>query len=291
MTESADCGNLPPASDKLLNNKSDRGRLHTVCEITDCPNMAECFTNRSCLFMILGNMCTRNCGFCGAQHGRPAEINLNEACEVASRAKQQGMENIVLSSFTRDDLPDGGAGQFGAVIRSIQAEIPEAVIEVLISDFKGSNESLLEVINAAPDVINHSIQTVPRLYPLLRPQSLYSRSIELLRRVNENGKGIWSKSGLMLGLGESRDEVEAVMEDLSAAGCKILTLGQYFRPSSQQIPVVRYAHADEFKQLEKIAYEMGFMQVAARARIRSSYNSISAINQIRKERRKMDGND
>jgi len=289
LTDRPDWLTIPAPADEELNRIKrllDKGHLHTVCESADCPNIGECFANKICTFMILGNTCTRNCRFCAVEHGRPAEIKLDEPQAVAMTAKQLGMKHVVVTSVTRDDLPDGGAGQFVATIRAIQEELPEATVEVLIPDFKGSMESLLEVIRAEPDVINHNIETVPRLYALVRSQAVYSRSLEILKRVSELGNGIYSKSGLMLGLGETKEEVIHVMKDLRAAGCQILTLGQYLRPSPEHFPVAEFVHPDEFKKLEKTALKMGFLEVSAGPLVRSSYNAAQTFDNIKQRKKK-----
>ncbi len=251
----------------------DAGRLHTVCEDADCPNIGECFARKTCTFMILGNVCTRNCRFCAIVHGRPSAVDSGEPQAVASAARSLGLRHVVVTSVTRDDLADGGAGHFAAAIRAVHDEMPETTVEVLIPDFLGNIDSLLQVIAAQPDVINHNVETVPRIYPSVRPQALYSRSLALLHGIREFGNGIWSKSGLMLGLGETDREVIAVMEDLRTAHCDILTLGQYLSPSPAHHPVVEYIHPDTFKMLEKIGYDMGFTEVSTGPLVRSSYRA------------------
>jgi len=222
-----------PDEEELMRMKRllDAGHLHTVCESADCPNIGECFGSRTCTFMILGDICTRNCRFCAVSHGRPAEVDVNEPEAVALTARQLGLKHVVVTSVTRDDLPDGGAGHFAATIRALRREVPEATVEVLIPDFRGEAEALYKVIEAGPDVINHNVETVPRLYPSVRPQAVYFRSLDLLRRVGAAGGSILTKSGLMLGLGETSEEVVQVMADLREAGCQVVTLGQYLCPS------------------------------------------------------------
>ncbi|MCX5820523.1 MAG: lipoyl synthase [Deltaproteobacteria bacterium] len=258
----------------------DAGRLHTVCEDADCPNIGECFAGKTCTFMILGNVCTRNCRFCAVVHGRPSVVDSDEPQAVASAARHLGLKHVVVTSVTRDDLADGGAGHFAATIGAVHDEMPEATIEVLIPDFLGNIDSLHRVIDAEPDVINHNVETVPRSYPSVRPQALYSRSLALLQEVREFGSGILSKSGLMLGLGETEREVIEVMEDLRAVHCDILTLGQYLSPSPVHHPVVEYIHPDTFKSLEKIGYDMGFMEVHAGPLVRSSYHADRIFSRI-----------
>jgi lipoic acid synthetase len=185
----------------------DAGHLHTVCEGADCPNIGECFASKTCTFMILGNVCTRNCRFCAVVHGRPSTVDPGEPQAVALTTHQLGLKHVVVTSVTRDDLADGGAGHFAATIRAIRAQVPETTIEVLIPDFQGSIDALQLVLDAEPDVINHNVETIPRLYSTVRPQAIYHRSLELLKRVSESGRDILSKSGLMLGLGETNGEV------------------------------------------------------------------------------------
>jgi lipoyl synthase len=263
----------------------DAGRLHTVCEDADCPNIGECFAGKTCTFMMLGNVCTRNCRFCAIVHGRPSAVDPGEPKAVASAAQRLGLRHVVVTSVTRDDLADGGAGHFAATIRAVRDEMPEATVEVLIPDFMGNSDSLRQVIDAGPDVINHNVETVPRLYPSVRPQALYDRSLALLRGIHECGSGLWSKSGLMLGLGETNGEVIEVMEDLRAARCDLLTLGQYLSPSPSHHPVVEYIHPDTFKRLEKIGSDMGFTEVSAGPLVRSSYHAERIFSQTGANRR------
>lgn len=251
----------------------DKGGLHTVCESADCPNIGECFSNRTCTFMILGNVCTRQCRFCAVEHGHPEPINLDEPRAVAVTAGKLNLKHVVITTVTRDDLPDGGAGQFVATIHELHKELPEATIEVLISDLKGRSEPLVEIMQAGPDIINHNIETVPRLYKTVRPQASYAGSLKILKWISTWGRGIVSKSGLMLGLGETFEEIVDVLRDLRTADCNIVTLGQYLSPSPRHLPVKRYVHPDEFKRLEQIGREMGFLAVSAGPLVRSSYNA------------------
>lgn len=271
-----------PDEEELMRMKRllDAGHLHTVCESADCPNIGECFGSRTCTFMILGDICTRNCRFCAVSHGRPAEVDVNEPEAVALTARQLGLKHVVVTSVTRDDLPDGGAGHFAATIRALQREVPDATVEVLIPDFRGKAEALYKVIEAGPDVINHNVETVPRLYTSVRPQAVYFRSIELLRRVSEADAGIVTKSGLMLGLGETAEEVVQVMADLREAGCQVVTLGQYLRPSLEHLPVVEYITPDTFASLEKTGYEMGFAAVHSGPLVRSSYLASQTMDML-----------
>jgi len=251
----------------------DKEGLHTVCESANCPNMGECFANRTCTFMILGDTCTRNCRFCAVKHGQPEQINLDEPDAIAQMAAKLGLKHVVITTVTRDDLPDGGAGQFAATIKAIHAVLRKVTIEVLISDLKGQAEALMEIIQAKPNIINHNVETVPRLYKTIRPQASYSRSLQVLERIKLWGDGILSKSGLMLGLGETFEESVEVLHDLRKADCDIVTLGQYLSPSSEHAPIDRFVHPDEFKRIEKLGLEMGFLSVSAGPLVRSSYNA------------------
>jgi lipoic acid synthetase len=258
----------------------DAGHLHTVCEGADCPNIGECFASKTCTFMILGNVCTRNCRFCAVAQGRPSTVDPGEPQAVALTTHQLGLKHVVVTSVSRDDLDDGGAGHFAATIRAIRAQVPETTIEVLIPDFQGSIDALQLVLDAKPDVINHNVETVPRLYSTVRPQAIYHRSLELLKRVSESGRDILSKSGLMLGLGETNGEVIEVMEDLRKVDCNILTLGQYLSPSPAHHPIVEYVHPDTFKMLREMGYNMGFLEVNAGPLVRSSYHAAKTFSNI-----------
>ncbi len=266
----------PAPDEKLLEKMKtllEKGRLHTVCESADCPNVGQCFAEKTCTFMILGDTCTRNCRFCAVQHGQPMQVDAGEPFAVASTAGHLGLKHVVVTSVTRDDLCDGGAAHFAATIRAIREALPLATVEVLIPDFQGDMAALEKVLDARPDVINHNTETVPRLYPLVRPQAKYQRTLQLLDRVWKSGTGIVSKSGLMMGLGENTDEVIAVLKDLRDVGCQMLTLGQYLRPSPNHLPIVEYIHPDTFRMLEEKAYQMGFCQATAGPLVRSSFHA------------------
>ena len=222
--------------------------------------------------MILGNTCTRNCGFCAVSHGSPQAVDACEPRAVALTAKQLGLKHIVVTSVTRDDLPDGGAAHFAATIRALRAELPEASVEVLIPDFQGSAEALDIILTAKPDIINHNIETVSRLYSAVRPEARYSRSLELIGRVHE-AHGPVAKSGLMVGLGERADEVVAMIGDLYRHGCRMLTIGQYLRPSPDHLPVREYIHPSRFLYYEQEAYKMGYSYVSSGPMVRSSYHA------------------
>ena len=256
-----------------------QGHLHSVCESAQCPNIGECFANKTCTFMILGDVCTRNCTFCAVQHGRPQQPDEQEPEMVALTAHQLNLRHVVITSVTRDDLDDGGAGHFARTIQAVTRKTPDATIEVLIPDFKGDEASLNKVIAAMPDVINHNMETVPRLYASVRPQAHYRQSLTLLQRVAQASQTqpLATTSGLMLGLGESVDEVIDVMEDLVLAGCQMLTICQYLRPSPSHHPLVQYIHPTIFDELKKVGHELGFRQVVAGPLVRSSYHAAQSF--------------
>ncbi|HKI48076.1 MAG TPA: lipoyl synthase, partial [Desulfobacteria bacterium] len=245
--------------------------LHTVCEEAHCPNLGECFSNGTATFMILGDHCTRNCRFCAVHHGVPEPPDKREPLEVAEAVKKMALRYAVITSVTRDDLPDGGAGHFAAVMGAIKEQNPELKVEVLIPDFQGSAEDLKTVVTAGPHVLNHNLETVPRLYPQVRPQADYQQSLELIRRVGEMDPGLTTKSGLMLGLGERNEEVKEVLHDLLTAGCRLLTLGQYLAPSKDHHPVITYVTPESFLKWEQTALDMGFRGVASGPFVRSSF--------------------
>lgn len=274
---------IPAPSEETIDGVKrmlDKCGLHTVCESANCPNIGECFSNRTCTFMILGNICTRKCRFCAVNHGHPRPVNLDEPVAIAHAARELKLKHIVITTVTRDDLPDGGAGQFVATINALHGELPEATVEVLISDLKGQSAPLVEILQSGPNILNHNIETVPRLYKNVRPQALYSRSLDVLRWTSEWGKGIMSKSGLMLGLGETFKEVVKVLHDLRKVNCGIVTVGQYLQPSPKHIPIRRYVPPEEFKKIEEIGMDMGFLAVTAGPLVRSSYNALNTYQKI-----------
>ncbi len=248
-------------------------RLHTVCEEAHCPNIGECWHHGTATFMILGDVCTRACGYCAIAHGRPAGLDTAEPERVANAVQALGLRYVVITSVDRDDLADGGASIFAATITGIRQRLPDCRVEVLIPDFKGDERALHTVLDARPDVLNHNTETVPRLYRLARPGGRYPRTLELLDRARRYTPDIPTKSGLMVGLGETWDELVAVLSDLHEAGCAILTLGQYLSPSASHLPVVKYYHPDEFEMLKTIALGMGFGHVEAGPLVRSSYHA------------------
>ena len=248
-----------------------RGNLHTVCESAACPNRNECWNAGTATFLILGSVCTRGCGFCNISRGEPGPADSGEPGRVADAVAALGLSYAVVTSVTRDDLPDGGAGLFAETISAIRRRSPRCRVEVLVPDFQGSSTSLATVLGAKPDVLNHNIETVPSLYPRVRPQADYGRSLRLLAAAKE--QGCITKSGLMLGLGEGMNEVRSVLRDLRAAGCDLLTIGQYLMPHHRAMPVAAYYHPDEFAALRAEALAMGFRGVSAGPRVRSSYHA------------------
>jgi lipoic acid synthetase len=249
----------------------DVHKLHTVCEEARCPNMGECWNAGTATFMILGDVCTRSCGFCAVKTGRPQGLDLEEPRRVAQAIRMMGVKHAVITSVNRDELPDGGAAVFAETIRRVRAVNPGVKVEVLIPDFRGVEWALDLVIEAAPDILNHNVETVPRLYHIVRPQAKYPRSIELLNRANR--RGMITKSGLMLGIGEEMQEVMDVMQDLRDVHCDILTLGQYLQPTTQHLPVNRFVHPEEFKEFKRRGLEMGFRHVESGPLVRSSYHA------------------
>jgi len=250
-----------------------KDRLHTVCQEAKCPNMWECFSQQTATFLIMGSRCTRNCRFCSIAQGPAEPPDPAEPDRVAAAARQMGLSYVVITSVTRDDLTDGGAGFFAKTIEAVHRQIPSAKVEVLIPDFQGNAPALQTVLDAHPDVLNHNIETVPRLYPIVRPQARYRRSLQLLSRVQKYASALPIKSGLMLGLGESFEEIRSTLKDLIDAGCRILTLGQYLRPSKAHLPVKRFVPPAEFENWKHTALEMGFTEVASGPFVRSSYHA------------------
>jgi lipoic acid synthetase len=252
-------------------------RLHTVCESAACPNVGECWNQRTATFMILGNVCTRRCGFCAVGKGAPLPVDYDEPRRVAEAVAVMGLRFAVVTSVNRDDRKDGGAELFALTIRAIRERIPGCGVEVLIPDFQGNLEALRIVMDAAPDVLNHNTETVPRLYRQVRLGARYERSLELLAAAKQMSPACPTKSGLMLGLGETPEEVLAVMRDLRAHHVEILTLGQYLRPSPKHLPIVRYVSPEEFADFRRAGDEMGFAHVEAGPLVRSSYHAASAV--------------
>ena len=249
-------------------------KLHTVCEEASCPNIGECFGKGTATFMIMGDICTRRCPFCDVGHGRPLPLDADEPANLARTIAALGLKYVVITSVDRDDLRDGGAGHFVDCIRKTRELSPETTIEVLVPDFRGRDDRALEILEAAPpDVMNHNLETIPRLYKEARPGSDYAFSLNLLKRFKEEVPGVPTKSGLMVGLGENDDEILAVMRDMRAHGIDMLTIGQYLAPSGHHLPVRRYVHPDVFRMFEAKAMEMGFTHAAVGAMVRSSYHA------------------
>jgi len=264
---------IPPIQD-LIRVKSilDEASVHTVCEEAGCPNLGDCFSKGTATVLILGRICTRNCGFCAVEHGMPVLPDDEEPKKVAQAVKKMGLQYVVITSVTRDDLSDSGASFFAETIQAIRSLDRKIKVEVLIPDFKGDVSSLRTVLAKGPDVLNHNIETVPRLYPEIRPQAKYRRSIDLLKRSKESHPRILTKSGFMLGLGEDREEVWDLFRDLREVGCDFLTIGQYLQPRPDRLGVVRYVPPEEFEEYKKIGEEMGF-RVASGPFVRSSFHA------------------
>jgi lipoyl synthase len=247
-------------------------RLETVCESAKCPNRTECWSQRTATFMILGNVCTRPCGFCSVPKGKTEQLQADEPARVAEAAVRLGLKHVVITSVTRDDLDDGGADHFYRCVLAVRAR-SQAAVEVLTPDFLGNTEAIDRVIEAGPDVFNHNVETVPRLYHRVRRNAAYQRSLDLLARVHDRAPRIPTKSGLMLGLGETPEEILAVCADLRSVGCEMLTVGQYLQPSPQHLPVERYVPPDEFEALGALVRGLGFKLVASGPFVRSSYHA------------------
>jgi lipoic acid synthetase len=255
--------------------------LHTVCEEAHCPNMAECWGAGTATFMILGDTCTRSCGFCAVKTGRPTALDAAEPAHVGDAVARMGLGHAVVTSVNRDELPDGGAAMFAATIREIRRRSPGTTVEVLIPDFRGVVEALEDVLAERPEVLAHNVETVPRLYPRVRPQAVYDRSLEVLRRTKERAPDLVCKTGIMLGLGESRDEVLATMRDVRAQGTDVLTIGQYLRPSPTHLPIERYWTPAEFADLGAAGKAMGYRHVESGPLVRSSYHAERALSDPR----------
>jgi lipoic acid synthetase len=247
--------------------------LHTVCEDARCPNIGECWNHGTATFMILGDVCTRACAYCAVAHGRPGAVDAGEPARVATAIETLGLTYVVVTSVDRDDLPDGGASIFAATVRETRARLPGCRIEVLIPDFQGNEQALQTVLDAGPDVLNHNTETVPRLYRMARSGGRYSRTLELLDRSRRYAPAIPTKTGVMVGLGEELDELVATFRDLREVGCGILTIGQYLRPTDEHAPMIRYYHPDEFRELKRIALDLGFVHVESGPLVRSSYHA------------------
>jgi len=257
----------------------ERLRLHTVCESAACPNVGECWNHRTATFMILGNVCTRRCGFCAVEKGAPLPVDYDEPRRLAEAVEAMGLKFAVVTSVNRDDRQDGGAELFALAIRAIRERVPGCGVEVLTPDFQGSHSAIETVMEASPDVFNHNTETVPRLYRQVRLGARYERSLDVLGYAGRLAPRIPTKSGLMLGLGETGEEVLQVMRDLRAHNVGILTIGQYLRPSPKHLPIVRYVPPGEFDDFRRAGYEMGFAHVESGPLVRSSYHAANAVKQ------------
>ena len=263
-----------PLTVNLVNDMMRESKLNTVCESARCPNIGECWSKKTATFMILGDICTRSCGFCAIKVGRPEALDGDEPRRVAAAAKEMGLKHVVVTSVARDELPDEGAGHFADTIRALRAAIPGVIVEVLTPDFKGKRWCIRRVVEAHPDIYNHNIETVERLSPVVRPQAKYERTLDLLRTVTNMDPTIYTKSGIMLGLGETHEEVLQTLRDLREVGVSAVTIGQYLRPTTDKhLPVVEYVHPDQFAEYERIGDAMGFLFVASGPFVRSSYNA------------------
>jgi len=249
-------------------------RLNTVCEEASCPNLGECFAHGTATFMIMGRLCTRRCPFCDVAHGQPGPLDADEPEQLARAIAEMKLKFVVITSVDRDDLRDGGAAHFTACIRAVRRATPSTTVEILVPDFRGRMKVALEILGEAlPDVFNHNLETVPRLYKAARPGADYRHSLELLRRFKEHQPGVPTKSGLMVGLGETNEEIIDVMRDLRAHGCDLLTVGQYLQPSRHHLPVARFVTPEQFAELARVAEDLGFRNVASGPMVRSSYHA------------------
>lgn len=258
----------------------DRYHLHTVCESAVCPNMGSCFKAGTATFMILGNICTRNCAFCGVDTGKPLDTDPAEPENVARASRDLSLKHVVITSVTRDDLPDGGAGQFAKTIAAINRILPDATTDVLIPDLKASIDNLKIVIDARPDILAHNLETVPRLYLTMRQGASYENSLQVLANSKKLNPAVCTKSGIMLGVGEKRDEIINVMRDLRSVDCDFLTLGQYLRPAAENLEVTEFITPEAFEEYRVLGYEMGFRYVASSPFVRSSFHAEEALNAI-----------
>ncbi len=256
---------------KKVRNIVSEHKLHTICESGHCPNMGECWGEGTATFMILGNVCTRSCGFCNVNTGKPEEVDVFEPAKVANSVSLMGVKHAVITSVDRDDLKDGGSEVWAQTVRAIRQQSPGTTMETLIPDFGGMWENLQQIIDVAPEVVSHNLETVRRLTKRVRIQAKYDRSLEVLRRLGK--AGLRTKSGIMLGLGETKEEVVEAMDDLRSVGVHVLTLGQYLQPTPKHLPVAEFIQPDTFKELEQIGLEKGFMYVESGPLVRSSYHA------------------
>ncbi len=262
---------------RALKNLMRGLNLHTVCESARCPNIGECWNSGTATFMILGDVCTRSCGFCAVKTGRPESLDTEEPKRVAEAVQTMGLRHAVVTSVNRDELPDGGARIFAETICAIRRLCRHTKVEVLIPDFQGNWQALRVVIEAAPDILNHNVETVPRLYKTMRPQAKYDRSLALLKRAKAMARGMPTKSGIMVGAGETPTEVRQTIRDIADCKTDILTIGQYLQPSAQHVPVARFYHPDEFLDLKQFALTLGFRHVESGPLVRSSYHAADQV--------------
>jgi lipoic acid synthetase len=263
-----------------IKKKMRQGGLHTVCEEARCPNRSECFSRGTATFLINGRVCTRNCAYCSIAHGRPQPVDPDESRQLVETAREMELQHVVITAVDRDDLPDGGAAGFVDCIRALRELHSAPAIEVLTPDFRGDMTQVDRIIDAGPDVYNHNVETVPRLYRQVRRSGRYEWALQVLTRVNERAPDMLRKSGIMVGLGETRDEVLEVLGDLRTAGCQVVTVGQYLQPTPEQVPVERFWHPDEFARLEADGKELG-LEVFAGPFVRSSYRAEEAFIRVR----------
>jgi lipoic acid synthetase len=256
-------------------------KLHTVCEEAHCPNIGECWEHKAATFMILGDVCTRNCAYCAVAHGTPAPLDAGEPQRLADAVAQMGLQHVVITSVDRDDLPNGGAEMFAESIQEIRRRLPETSIEVLIPDFKGNPAALRIVVDAKPDILNHNLETIARLYRIARPGGRYARALELLNRAKDLNPESLTKSGIICGLGEDWDELLVAMRDLRGARVDILTIGQYLRPSDEHLPIARWYTPDEFAELKRYGLALGFRHVESGPLVRSSYHAWEQVEAAR----------
>ncbi len=279
-----------PETVDAVNDMMRSARLNTVCESARCPNIGECWSKKTATFMILGDICTRNCGFCAIRVGKPEKLDQDEPRRVAEAARSMGLKHVVVTSVARDELADEGATHFADTIRALRDAIPGVIVEVLTPDFKGKRWCIKLVVDAHPDIYNHNIETVERLSPTVRPQARYDRTLDLLQAVTNMDSSIYTKSGIMLGLGETHLEVVQTLKDLRSAGVSAVTIGQYLRPTTDKhLPVAEYIHPDQFAEYEKLGDEMGFLFVASGPFVRSSYNAVEFSERLLKDRLAMVG--
>ncbi len=272
-----------PLSEEVMKVKTllNKFHLNTVCQEASCPNIGECYSRKTATFMIMGDTCTRNCPYCDVAHGKPKPLYEKEPENIAKAVKILGLRHVVITSVNRDDLPDGGASHFAKCVNKIKEELSQCTVEVLIPDFQGDWNALKIVVDSKPDVINHNIETVPSLYKKVRHRGNYKISLELIKKIKKFDPNITSKSGIMVGLGETKKEVIKVMEDLLEHNCEILTIGQYLRPSKNHLPVEKYYTEEEFKEFEEIGYKMGFKEVYSGQLVRSSYHADEVFEKVK----------